>query len=171
VFSNTTNLADLAAPVMDWEVGAQTNSAANHKLQNDPIVIKHVQVSASQTHSRCVEDNLHGLEKVHFRESAHVTCNCNSVQGMEAAIEIMRTEKLAQVVRMDCSAFHIRRRQCMNNMQERAMMMDSCLQDVLFAGINKTDDICTHNPGFAELEMIHTGTARGASFPSCLVQQ
>jgi hypothetical protein len=85
---------------------------------------------------------------------------------MEAAIETIRTEKLAQVVRMDCSMFHTKRRQCLNNMQERAMMTDSCLQDALFAGINKTDDICANNPGFHELEIIRTGTMTGALFPS-----
>lgn len=38
------------------------------------------------------------------------------------------------------------------------MMMDACLQDVLFDGINRTDDICAKNPGFDELEIIRTGT-------------
>lgn len=37
-------------------------------------------------------------------------------------------------------------------------MMDACLQDVLFDGINLTDDICANNPGYDELEIIRTGT-------------
>lgn len=84
-------------------------------------------------------------------------------QDMEIAIETMRAEKLDEVRIMDCSMFHSKRRQCLNNMQERAMMMDSSLQDVLFDGINRTDDICSHNPGFNELEIIRAGTATGVA--------
>lgn len=82
---------------------------------------------------------------------------------MEESIETMRTRKLGQVVRMDCSIFHTKRRQCLNNMQERAMMMDSSMHDVLFNGINRTDDICANNPGFEELEEIRT--LEGALLP------
>lgn len=50
VFANTSSLAVLAMPVMDFEESAQTNGAANHMLQNDPIVRKHLQVGVCQAH-------------------------------------------------------------------------------------------------------------------------
>jgi hypothetical protein len=50
VFENTSSLAVLSVPVMEWEEGAQTNSSANCMLQNDPVVRKHLQVGASQVH-------------------------------------------------------------------------------------------------------------------------
>jgi hypothetical protein len=44
VFANTSSLAVLAMPVMDFEEGAQTNGAANGLLKNDPVVRRHLQV-------------------------------------------------------------------------------------------------------------------------------
>jgi hypothetical protein len=171
VFANSSNLAALAVPVMDWEEGTQTNSAANHILQNDPVVLKHVQVGAShaQSHRGIVYGKawccLHMGKLV-----TYVTSQRSDVQNMEATIETMRAEKLAQVVRMDCSTLYTRRRQCLQNMQERAMMADSCLQDTLFAGINKTDDICAKNPGCEELEKAFSCKMRGASLPTSCVR-
>jgi hypothetical protein len=86
------------------------------------------------------------------------------VQNLETAIETMRAEKLGQVVHMDCSMFHTKRRECMNKMTERAMMVDECLQDVLFDGINRTDDILANNPGYDELEILRAGTATLRTF-------
>lgn len=48
VFANTSSLAVLGMPVMDFEEGAQTNGAATLMLQNDPVVRKHLQVGVSR---------------------------------------------------------------------------------------------------------------------------
>lgn len=44
IFANTSSLAVLAMPVMDFEEGAQANGTANQLVQNDPTVRKHLQV-------------------------------------------------------------------------------------------------------------------------------
>ena len=53
VFANTSSLAVLAMPIMDFEESDQASGAANHMLQNDPVVRKHLQVGSCPAHRLC----------------------------------------------------------------------------------------------------------------------
>lgn len=65
----------------------------------------------------------------------------NNMQAMDENIEAIRADRLMQVQIMDGLKFHTLRRKCLDNMTERAMMLDSALQDVVIDGINRTEDI------------------------------
>eukprot|EP00892_Ulva_mutabilis_P003499 jgi/Ulvmu1/1520/UM011_0250.1 len=73
-------------------------------------------------------------------------------QAMDATIEAIRADRLAQVQIMDSQKFHTLRRNCLDNMTERALLLDAALQDVVIDGINRTEDIVIHNPGYDDLE-------------------
>lgn len=60
---------------------------------------------------------------------------------MDETIESIRADRLARVQIMDGQKFHTLRRSCLDNMTERALMLDAALQDVVIDGINRTEDI------------------------------